>query len=80
MGEQDVAKYYVISGMLKCVIGAPHIACPRQAACEAILMNRDKSLAPLIIVNERGFELNSHEEEDVVLATVDILKESGLIQ
>jgi hypothetical protein len=76
-----MAKYYVMSGELQCVIGAPHIACPRQAACEAILMNKDKNLAPLIIVNECGFDLYSHADtEDTVLATVEILKEAGLIQ
>ena len=76
-----MAKYYVLSGKLQCVIGASHIACPRQAACEAILMYREKDISPLIVISERGFDLHSHNEsEDVVLATVDILKEAGLIE
>lgn len=75
-----MAKYYVVSGELQLVLAAPHIGCPRSAACEAILMNKEKNLAPIIMVNERGFDLHSHNNnEDVVLATVDILKDCGLI-
>jgi hypothetical protein len=75
-----VGKYYVISGELQTVLCGNHIACARQAACEAVLMNVGKQLAPLIVVNERGFDLHSHtENEDVILATIDILKESGLV-
>ncbi len=75
-----MAKYYVISGELRCVIGGPHINCPRQAACEAILINRTHVLSPVIIVSEAGFDVNYHNtEDDVCLQTVDILKEAGLL-
>jgi len=75
-----VGKYYVISGELQTVLCGNHIACARQAACEAVLMNVGKQLAPMIVVNERGFDLNSHTDtEDSVFATINILKESGLV-
>jgi hypothetical protein len=76
-----MAKYYVVSGKLKVVISGPHITCARQAACEALLMFRDHRLAPLILVNQRGFDLHSHNEnEDVVLSTEEIAKEAGILE
>jgi hypothetical protein len=75
-----MSKYYIISGELEAVIAGPHISCPRQAAIEAVLTFKNKSLAPLMIISERGFDVFGHDEaQDIVLATVDILKESGMI-
>jgi hypothetical protein len=74
-------KYYVVSGKLNVVLSGRHISCARQAACEALLMYHNCSLAPLIIVSERGTDFHNHDPtEDVVLATVDILKEAGLYE
>ena len=80
-------KYYVISGQLRYTIGGPHINNSKDAACEAFLclknkiLNRDLILAPLINVNERGFEIFEHELNDEVnYDTREILESVGLIK
>lgn len=73
-------KFYVMSGELKVVIGGPHIGCARQAACEALLMFREHRLAPIMVISQRGFDVNEHEDnEDVFLDTEEIACEAGLL-
>lgn len=74
-----MAKYYVVSGELEVVIAGPHVVSPKDAACEAIMMFREKTLAPLIVVSEIGFNLFNHKDaQDSVFSTVEIAKDCGI--
>jgi hypothetical protein len=73
-------KFYVRSKDLKVVIGGNHIKSHREAAKEALLQffTSHISIAPLIIVSEKGFDYHAHnEEEDSVFDTMTILREAG---
>lgn len=77
-------KYYVLSGMLKMVISAPHIKTREDAAVEACIIHINKHggvfLAPIIMVSERGFDLMKHDQnEDEAFAMIDILAKTGLL-
>jgi hypothetical protein len=79
-----MGKYYVLSGQVRRIIAAPHITDSKTAAIEACLQHSNGlvigDLAPLIIVSERGFDFNIHEQsEDTIFSTVDILTEAGLL-
>ena len=76
-----MGKYYVVSGELEIVLAGEHLESARQAACEAVLMFRDKQLAPLIVVSERGLDLFTHKDNtDQVFSTIDIAKEEGILE
>jgi ubiquinone biosynthesis protein Coq4 len=75
-----MAKYYVVCHDIRTVISGPHIESPEEAAIEALLngAKHGARLAPVMIVSEKGFDLNSHgENEDQIYATDKIMQAAG---
>lgn len=78
-----MAKYYVISGKVKTIISEKSINDPREAAKEAMLrhLQTGVKVAPLIIVNEIGFDLSNHmQDADYIYDTEEILEEAGFFE
>ena len=73
-------KFYVMSGNINVAVAGEHIRVPRDAAREAMLSHfKDGvSIAPVIVVSERGTDVFEHElEEDMYFNTEEILIEAG---